>query len=125
MRTPRLLTALLAAACLFAVAIADDALHLELKNGSKFDGRIVSADDASIAFRTSSGGDIRIAWKDLDAASWLAAKKLVVDPKDGRALLALAQFAADNSLRAEAESLADRAGRADASLAGDVAKLAP
>ena len=106
-------------------AAADDPIHLELRNGSKFDGRIARSDDTSITFRPSLGGELRIAWKDLDTSSWLAAKKAVTDPKDARGLLALAKFAADNALRLEAEALLDRSLKADPALRAEADSLAP
>jgi tetratricopeptide (TPR) repeat protein len=119
-------------ACLFAatlvaggVASASDPIHLELKSGSKFDGRITSSDDVAVTFKTTSGGEFKIAWKDLDVPSWLLAKKLVVSPSDGRALLDLAKFAADNAMRGEAETLLAGALRADATLKPDAERLAP
>lgn len=120
-------SALLVAATLVLAraAPADDPIHLDLRSGSRFDGRIAAADETAITFRPAAGGEIRIAWKDLDTRSFLVAKKAVVDPKDGRALLELAKFAAANSMREEAESLAARAVRADASLSADAAALAP
>ncbi len=120
-----LAAAAVAASLGFGAVAADDGIRLALKNGSSFDGRIASSDDAGLAFKTSAGGEIRIAWKDLDVPSWLAAKKAVVDPKDGRALIGLAKFAADNAMRAEAETLVAGALRADASLQGDADALAP
>jgi tetratricopeptide (TPR) repeat protein len=116
---------LAASAVLSGAASAGEALHLDLKNGSKFDGRITASDDAAFTFKTTSGGEVRIAWKDLDVPSYLAAKKLVVDPKDGRGLLDLAKFAADNSLRGEAAALVFFAVRADGSLKADADALAP
>jgi tetratricopeptide (TPR) repeat protein len=127
MRTIRPLFACLVAATFLAggVASASDPVHLELKSGSKFDGRIVSSDDVAVTFKTTAGGEIKIAWKELDVPSFLLAKKIVVDPKDGRALLDLAKFAAENSLRGEAEALLAAAVRDDASLKSDADALAP
>jgi tetratricopeptide (TPR) repeat protein len=106
-------------------AAADEALHLELRNGSKIDGRIAGADDASITFRPAVGGEIRIAWKDLQATSWLAAKKAIVDPADGAALFELAQFAADNAMRLDAEAFLAGALKADGKLKPAIDALAP
>jgi tetratricopeptide (TPR) repeat protein len=127
MRLLRPFAAALFALTLFAggVASASDPIHLDLKSGAKFDGRITSSDDVAVTFKTTTGGEFKIAWKDLDVPSWLVAKKIVVSPSDGRALLDLAKFAADNSMRGEAEALIFGALHADASLKPDADALAP
>ena len=127
MRAFRLLAAAVLAALLTVAgtAAAAEALQLELTNGSKFEGRIVSSDDASLVLRLTAGAETRIAWKDLEAGSWLAAKRSIVDVKDGRALMALAEFAAQQSMRTDAETLVAQALRADAALGPSAAALAP
>jgi tetratricopeptide (TPR) repeat protein len=121
MRPARLLLPFLLAAAAFGA----EAVHLDLKNGSKFDGRIASADDAAIRFLPTVGGEMKIAWKDLEPGSWLAAKKLLVDPKDGRALLELARFATENVMRVEAEALLASALRVDPSVQPEADLLVP
>jgi Flp pilus assembly protein TadD len=127
MRAFRLFAGALFAAGLASAgsAAAADALQLELTNGSRIEGRIVQSDEASLLVRLTAGAEMRIAWKDLGTSSWLAAKRSVVDPKDGPALLALAEFAARNSMRGDAETLVAQAVRADGSLAPSAAALAP
>ena len=105
--------------------VAAEALELALTNGSRFAGRIVSSDDAALVLRLTAGAEMRIAWKDLEVPSWLAAKRSLVDAKDGRTLMSLAEFAAKNSMRGDAEALVAQAVRADASLAPSAAALGP
>ena len=127
MRAFRLVAAAFVAALLASAgpASAAEALQLELTNGSRIEGRIVSSDEATLLLRLTAGAEMRIAWKDLGTASWLAAKRSIVDSKDGPALLALAEFAARNSMRGDAETLVSQAVRADSSLAAPAAALAP
>lgn len=127
MRAFRLLVAAVLAAFLAAsgTASAAEAVQLALTNGSKFEGRIVTSDDTSILLRLTAGAEMRIAWKDLEPGSWLAAKRSIVDAKDGRALMTLAEFAAQNSMRGDAETLAAQALRADPALGPSAAALGP
>ncbi len=109
-----------------ATATPSDApLELQLANGAKLAGRVGAADEQGFTLRRTEGGEIRVQWKDLDAPSWLVAKRSLTEPTDGPGLLALAKFACDKALRPQAEALLAQVVRVDAALAADVDALRP
>ncbi len=94
---------------------------IRLVKGGEFEGSIVAHDDDGFTLRRTLGGQFRLLWKDLEPASWIAARRSITDPADGPALLALAERAADERLRSLAEDLRAAARRSDAGI--DVAGL--
>lgn len=125
-----MLLAALAAATLVAglrdaSVSADDALQLKVRSGASFAGRVVSSDENFLKLKGSDGAEVRLAWKDLDDRSWLSAKLAVTPPSDAKAIFVLGKYAAEKGFRADAETLLDRAKRADAALAAEVELLRP
>lgn len=104
---------------------ADDTLDLKLRSGAEFKGRIGARDDAGFVLRSDGGGDLRIAWKDLDERSWFVAKRAVADPKDAKNLLDLGTYAVEHGWRVDAEQTLAAALRLDATLKPAADALAP
>lgn len=104
---------------------AEEPLELRLQSGSVFHGRIGPSDAAGFTLKSVEGGEIRIAWKDLDERSWLAAKRTVTPTSDARALLDLGRYAAEKAFRTDAETLIALAVRGDPALASEAEALRP
>jgi tetratricopeptide (TPR) repeat protein len=126
----RLLRRLVVMAVLAAVAFAaplraDDALDLKVRTGAAFSGRVVGSDESFLRLKGADGAEIRLAWKDLDERSWLAAKRAVTPQDDAKGLLVLGKFAAEKGFRLDAEALLDRVRKLDATLAPDCDALRP
>jgi tetratricopeptide (TPR) repeat protein len=114
--------ALLAAS---AATAGDETLDLKVRSGAAFSGRVVGSDETSLRLKGSDGAEVRLAWKDLDERSWLAAKRAVTSPADAKALLDLGRYAAEKGFRGDAEALLDRARKLDGTLAPQVDALRP
>jgi tetratricopeptide (TPR) repeat protein len=111
------LAVMLAALLLATAALAGPAdVSVRLRNGGEFEGAITAHDDDGFTLKRKLGGEFRLLWKDLEPASWVAAKRSLTDPGDAPGLLVLADRAADEGLRALAEELRRAVQRADGEL---------
>ncbi len=92
-------------------------VSIRLTKGGEFTGSVVEHDADGFTLKRSAGGQFRLLWKDLDAGSWIDARRSITDAADGAGLLKLALRAADERLRPRAEDLRRAALRADGAIA--------